>query len=348
MELARYLELDGVAVIAGQCRTVGVAGVGEDPGVQASPLAPFRPLLGDVVDVCLECGPAETERLLGTRGDLLTLVEPALASLPQRACAAADTNPGDALGPRLVEALVDTLAAFARGRRLVLILDDLQWADELTLSVLALVHSEARTLPGVAVVAAYRAEDEQVVMSGLRRSSASATVIDLGPIGEEGLVEIIGDMLGSHEVEPQLFRELVCLAQGNPFFAAEYLRAAMAEGLLRRSRHGRWELGEPGADASERTGMPLPGSLHELIARRLDALPRDARRLLDLAAVFGREVEGELLEAVGLLDEPQLMTSLEALLAGQLLEEPEAGQFIFLHDKLRESCLRPHPHRRTP
>ena len=84
MELARFLELNGVAVITGQCRTVGVAGVGEDPGVQASPLAPFRPLLSEVADVCLERGPAETERLLGTRTELLTSIEPALASLPHR------------------------------------------------------------------------------------------------------------------------------------------------------------------------------------------------------------------------------------------------------------------------
>ena len=172
-------------------------------------------------------------------------------------------------------------------------------------------------------------------MARLRRSCASAPVVDLGPIGDDGLVEIIGDMLGTREVDPGLSRELVRLAQGNPFFAAEYLRAAMAEGLLRRSRSGRWELGEPGADASERTGS-RSGSVHELIARRLDALPSDAARLLDIAAVFGREVDADLLEAVGLLDEPRLMTSLEALLSAQLLEEPEAGQFVFLHDKLRE------------
>ena len=306
------------------------------PGVQSSPLAPFRPLLSEVADACLERGPAETERLLGTRTELLTSIEPALASLPHRSRAAADPNPGDALGPRLVEALVETLAAFARGRRLVLVLDDLQWADELTLGVLAQVHSGARTPPGVAVVAAYRAEDEQGVMARLRRSCASATVVDLGPIVDDGLVEIIGDMLGTREVEPRSLPGARQPRAGKPLLRRGVPPSRDGRGSLAASRHGRWELGEAGADASERTGLPRPGSLHELIARRLDALPSDAARLLDLAAVFGREVEAELLEAVGLMDEPRLMTSLKILLAAQLLEEPEAGQFVFLHDKLRE------------
>ena len=96
MEIARKFEQAGLTVATGECLPIGVEGVEDGgPDVRATPLHPFRPLLQAVGDFCVEKGPAETARLLGTRARVLAECEPTLASLPGLAdgpCSPADSE----------------------------------------------------------------------------------------------------------------------------------------------------------------------------------------------------------------------------------------------------------------
>jgi serine/threonine protein kinase len=333
MELARRLKCRGRNVLAGECLPLG-AGVSHGPGLRSLPLHPFRGVLRAVADACLEGGAAETERLLGPRRLVLAACEPSLAELPHKPdTAAQDPEGSDIVRFRLMDALAETLAAFARRAPIVVLLDDLQWADELTLHFLNLFHLGTWKAFGIALVGTYRSEEDHSLASACRDLLADAPALDLGPLEEANLHDIIAEMLGAGEPPERFLHPLARRAQGNPFFVAELLRAAVAGGMLYRDEDGRWCVRLP-EGASEET-LPLPESLHELIVRRLDRLSASSRRCLELAAVLGREVEADLLEAAG-LSGAELTMALQELLAAQVLEKDRNGPFQFLHDKLRE------------
>ncbi len=247
------------------------------------------------------------------------------------------------LHSRLIEALGETLTEFGRTSPVVVFLDDLEWADALTLHFLALFHVGVWDSPNVAIVASYRSEGEEGAIRGYQPVFQDATFVDVGPLEPSSLREIVRDMLGSNEVDDRFVGHLARRSGGNPFFVAEYLRAAVAEGLLYRDEKGCWRPRrlQIGADQGLDTDLldaliPLPDSLHDLVVRRLSGLSNEARQILELAAIFGREVDADLLEAVDLLDEGTTMTAVEALLVAQVLEECRDGHFRFVHDILRE------------
>jgi predicted ATPase/serine/threonine protein kinase len=348
MELARQFEQGGLAVVTGECLPIGVDGLEDDGGleVRAKPLHPFRPFLQVVADCCLERGPQEVARLLGSRASVLAECEPSLANLPgsvDDVVVPTQPEPEGSLQSRLIEAMGETLHEFGRNTPVVLFLDDLQWADSLTLHFLALFHVGVWDCPNVAIVAAYRSEDEHDALTGYRPVFQDATFATIGPLEEDSLGEIIRDMLGSNEVEDRFVGHVARRSGGNPFFVAEYLRAAVAEGLLYRDDAGCWRprrfrSGDVQGFDTELLDVliPLPDSLHDLVVRRLAGLSDEARQLLELAAIFGREVDADLLDAVGLLDERRTMTAIEALIVAQVLEESRDSHFRFVHDLLRE------------
>lgn len=347
MELARQLEQGGLTVATGECVPILADPATDDgPTVRANPLHPFRPFLQMVVDCCLEKGCEEVARLLGPGGGVLATCEPSLSDLPGvldgRDVPAEEGGEGS-LQSRLIEALGTTLEEFGRTAPIVVFLDDLEWADALTLHFLALFHVGVWDAPNVAIVAAYRSEGEDSAIRDYRPVFRDATFVDIGPLEPASLREIVRDMLGSNEVDDRFVVHLARRSGGNPFFVAEFLRAAVAEGVLRRDETGCWRAGTStdGADLSldaetfDAT-IGMPDSLHGLVVRRLSGLSEDARRMLELAAVVGREVDADLLESIEPIGESRALTAVESLLVAQVLEEGRDGRFRFAHDKLRE------------
>jgi predicted ATPase len=357
MEVARQLDQSGLTVATGECVPILVdAGGGNGPSVRATLLHPFRPFLQMVADCCLERGCEEVARLLGPGGGVLATCEPSLADLPGMV-----ENPGDApldrdgdqdgegaLHTRLIEALGATLAEFGRTCPVVLFIDDLEWADALTLHFLALFHVGVWDAPNVAIVAAFRSGGDDEVIRNYLPVFRDATFVEIEPLEPASLREIVRDMLGSNDVDDRLVAHLARRSGGNPFFVAEFLRAAVADGLIRRDGSGRWRAGAGAADlaldaASLDEAIGLPNSLQGLVLRRLSALPDDARAFLEVAAVVGREIEVGLFEWIEPMDEARMMAALEALLVAQVLDEGRDGFFRFAHDKLREVAYRQIP-----
>jgi hypothetical protein len=128
MELAREAANRDVQVLIGEA----LAGTQQEREGRA--LGPLRAPLQAVADRCRHHGEAETRRVLGPHARLLGLYEPSLLELPglDELPEPAELTP-EAARLRLHEALHQTLLAFAGSEPLLLILDDLQWADELTL-----------------------------------------------------------------------------------------------------------------------------------------------------------------------------------------------------------------------
>jgi hypothetical protein len=270
------------------------------------------------------------ERLLGPRGRVLAAYEPTLLDLPGQD-AYPDLPPLAALAARdrLLAALQETIAALAADAPLLLVLDDLQWADELSLDVLERMPAELFGRLPIVLVGAFRSEEATPRLLRLARARG-VDGIALGRLDGAAVARMVESMLALDRLPAPLYDRLSATSSGNPFFVAEYLRAAVEQGWIVRDVGASWRLSGEG-------GLPaLPGSLQELCDLRLAALSGPARCLAETAAVFGREVEGDLLAAIAGLPETEGMDALEELSARSLFEELSEDRFRFLHDKLRE------------
>ena len=330
MEAARIAAQQGLSVIVGRCAALGDG----DRGIAAAPLHPLRPLLLAVADRCRALGAAEAERLLGSRGTVLSAYEPSLAELATGTA----TPPGspEAARAQVLDALAATLFAFAEARPLLLVLDDIQWADDLSLAFLRQLSTADFAGHRVILVGTYRMEERGDELAAIVRAP-TVIGLELSRLDARSVGAMVSGMLALREPPPILIDFLDRRSDGNPFFVAEYLRAAILDGMLTRSREGAWRLHERGhAEGSLDASLPLPGALSGLIERRLRDLGDRGHALVQWASVLGREVDGELLTRTAGLDDAAMMEAIELLRVRQILEEPAPGQLRFVHDKIRD------------
>jgi tetratricopeptide (TPR) repeat protein len=274
----------------------------------SAPLEAFRHTLQTVADRCRARGPAETARLLGFRAPLLARYEPSLAGLPGLDAWPEPADlPVDAARLRLFSWLGDVLEALSADSPTLLVLDDLHWADELSIGALEhLALSRRLEHRPLLVLGTYRSEEVSAPLGrvlelpGVRR-------VELSRLEETAIGAMAADMPAMPQVPQSFVRFLTRTSEGNPLFAAEYLHAAVAEGILYRDEGGRWSLlrsanSHAGTESYDR--LALPRSLRALIGRRLEGLSAGAQALLEAAAVLGRELDGPLLAEVAAASPP--------------------------------------------
>lgn len=315
--IAREAAMQNVDVITGECDPVGGA-----------PLHPLRALLREIADRCR--GRADvTERVLGARLPVLRGLDPSLAALD---------DSGETLAPELVNRrlfadLAETLAAFAREHSLLLILDDLQWADEVTLRFLATLGPDFFANIPLAILGTYRADEAGPELRALL-ANPHVIHVPLGRLDDDSISAVVKSMLATPDAPPSFLQFLAAQTEGNPFFIAEYLRSAVAEQLLYRE-NGRWHIALRRDQSYANLG--LPGTIRDLVVKRLERLSPLARRVAEAAAVLGREsAESEFIVVSG---EGEL-DALDAVaeLVEQQVFEPTAHGARFAHDKLREGA----------
>ncbi|HWN71567.1 MAG TPA: AAA family ATPase, partial [Haliangium sp.] len=337
LEISRRAIERGASVITGQCDALTASDAEGRAAVAGAPLHPLRPLLQTVADHCRKGGVSETERLLGPRLKVLQSYEPALADVPGYGDAPEpEPLPPEAARTRVIAALVTTMFLLADSRPVVLLLDDLQWADALTLSALhALAEGDIAT-HGLLVVGTQRAEEPRPELDALDRASG-VTVLTLDRLDADSVGAIVSGMLALRVPARSLVEALASHSEGNPFFVAEYLRAAIDEGMLTRDRAGTWQLVEQELSTAAMTSaLRVPGTLTELIERRLQDVGALGQELVAWGAVLGREFDSELFLTGSGAGDPTAMDTLQALRLRHIIEDTDGGRLRFAHDKLRE------------
>ncbi len=231
---------------------------------------------------------------------------------------------------RLFEAVVGLLDEMSARAPVLLVLDDLQWADRPTLLLLrhlARAPNPARLL----ILGAYRATEATVdgfadALAQLRRDRL-VTTFDIHGLAEHETAELVHVQTGTMPSR-SFSRALHAETEGNPFFVEEIVRH-LAEAGVRTDIAGAHELQQFG----------LPEGVKEVIARRLGRLDSQAMDWLRVAAVIGRDVDEDLLERVVSLDEDGFLNALdEALAAGLVVESPRRpGLYSFSHALIRET-----------
>ena len=330
-ELGMEASVQGFKVLTGGCS--------ED---SHQPLEALLRPLQTIADLCRDEGPERTARLLDGRGQILARYEASFRQLPgEEESPEPEVLPPKAARLRLFQTLSSTFERLAQRQPLLVILDDLQWIDELALEWLEeILRGGELTRKPLLIIGICRSEEAESVRRRLI-DQAGAQHLQLSRLGEPEVAAIIGDMLALPSPSHDLSRAVAHHAEGNPLFVAEYLRAAVAEFFLQRDGRGHWRT-TPEGPPNKNLGLEqllLPSSLRSLIGRRLDGLTLAQRRVLELAAVFGRQVERAFLDEATRVQEDQLYETIAELCQRQIVEETDEGQLYFVHDKIREVTL---------
>jgi tetratricopeptide (TPR) repeat protein len=229
---------------------------------------------------------------------------------------------------RLFDAYVSFLRAASEGSPLVVVLDDLHWADQPTLLLLQHLAREvqnarlllvgtyrdtelARTHPLSEAIVELNREGgfQRVVLRGLEESEVRSYLA--GTTGREP----------SRALATQIYEE----TEGNPFFLAEVVNLMTEEGSF---------------EADSVSDIALPDGVREALGRRLDRLSAEVNEQLTMASVVGREFEYETLQLLSEHDDEALLGLIEAGLDAQVIEELDRpGRYRFTHALMQETLL---------
>ncbi|MGA8031433.1 MAG: AAA family ATPase [Casimicrobiaceae bacterium] len=313
-EVARYTHAQDLTTLATNCYEIERA-------------MPYQPVI-DLVTRALDRVSDATLRALApvSLAELAALVPEVGERFPDLPRLSNDFP--EARQARLSRAVDQLIEAARGGRPAVLMVDDIQWADDASAQVLHFLARHAARRP-VMVIYAYRDEavdsDErfaQLVESFRRDSHARRMPLArLGFADTERLVATLADAnLDAPDLAERLHRE----TEGNPFFLMSILQS-----LIEGETHL-----EP--RVNEASGL-LPDALRAAVRVRLAHVPKTIRPILETAATLGRRFDFDTLLDVTREPETPLLDAVETLVKRRLLrEEPEGGVYDFCHDKLRE------------
>lgn len=331
-----FLELAGYAMNQGMTVLTG-----ESLEAHPEPLSLFQPLLQLLADRAQRQAPKEREVMLGPDAWALLPYNKEIPSIPgqQPDSSRLDLKPQQAHF-LVSRALRHSLRYLSAARALVVLLDDLQWADSFSLHVLQNLAKDPP--PHVLWVTSYRSEEETEALQALSCLD-QVTSMTLERLNHEAVGSMVRDMLALSEVPTGFSQFLATHSEGNPFFVAEYLRSAVNERMLWRNPQGVWQFGNQ-ATALEMSPydsqLPLPPSLQELLQRRLHDVSPQASEVLAAASILGREAPILLLQTLTRFPWEPLWSVLEELRRRELLEDSSPNTVRFVHDKLREEARR--------
>ncbi len=310
-ELVKQLEPDAT-VSWGRCNPDG--------------LGSYLPFVEIIRHISNQVATTDLEAALGGRGELTRLVPEVTTRVGS--LAAPTRAEADSEERMLFEAVSRFLAHWCP---MVLVIDDLHWADTASLSLLAYLVRDYQ-LAGLVTVVTARPTDlserASAVLADLAREVETDRIHVVGLPSAE-LEELVTDLVGSTPPSP-LIESVQSATDGNPFFAEELTVHLLdtefvldpVSGLMRGD--GRREAG-------------VPERIRDMVARRLSSLSTDGMELMSVGAVIGREfdlsVAGSALSISGL----SLVDAVDDVLLSGMIVETGPGRLAFSHAMLRDA-----------
>ncbi|HJQ02672.1 MAG TPA: AAA family ATPase [Jatrophihabitans sp.] len=303
-ELIDRAEQAGVCCLVGHCLDFGDANL---------PYLPFGEAFGRLAAV----EPDLVEQLRSRFGPIGRLL-PADAGDQPRPAADADEDAGRLDRAALYDAVLGALEAAAERRPVLLLIEDLHWADQASRDLLGFLLARVRS-PRLSLVLTYRSDDlhrrhplrralaEWTRLSGVRR-------VQLAPLTADEVRTLVAGLAPTELGEGELAR-IVERAAGNAFFAEELLSATQHAG----------------------SGDALPAELADLLLIRLDRLSDQARALVRLVAVAGGRLPHELLGEVSGWDPGKLEDTAREAVESHVLEAVGTAGYGFRHALLSEA-----------
>ena len=274
---------------------------------------PYLPFLEAVGNHLGEQDPAVVRTGLGPAAAELAQLFPQLAEGPP---AAPVGDPSQAK-LRLFESVVTVLELWASDRGLLLVLDDVHWADSSTRELMDYV---ARRLvkSRVMILATYRSDELERrhpltrAVQTWRRAGLAETVT-VSAMTQHDVAEMIAAILNADELNAELAALVDSRAEGNPFVLEEMLKEALDRGEISRA--------ETGSKRGSVNALRLPETVRDAVLLRVSRLDAEQIEVLRAAAVLGRSFGYGLLVEVAEADEKVVLAALESAVTQQLLEE---------------------------
>jgi DNA-binding CsgD family transcriptional regulator/tetratricopeptide (TPR) repeat protein len=299
-EVADHARTQGLRVLSGRCVQLGPEGL------------PFAPVAEALRELLRDTAGEELDEILGPARELVA-----------RLVSASGTPPGERSpleGSQLLELALGLVERLSADRPLLMVIEDLQWADRSTLQLAAFLAQNLRGVPA-AMVFTYRSDEVgrshplRTLLTGWERSRAVVR-LELPRFGKDEVRAQLAAILGA-EPDPGTVELVFRRSEGNAFLAEEMLSVV-------------------------RSGDPrrLPQSLREVLLARVDQLGVPALQLLRLAAVAGRSVPERLLVAVSGADadEEAVLAVVREAVDASLLVVDEAGYgYRFRHSLTRDA-----------
>ena len=319
-EVAIEAASKGWLVLSGRCADEGGA-----------PYAPFREILAAAVA-------GSTTRTLQEAGkDNGPMISHLVPSLRQkvRGMAAPGEIPADKVREQLFRSIFDFLSDVRGTKPLLIVLDDLQWADEATV---LLLRDLAERVGGSHIVVIGTYWDSELdsgrpfgtVLSRLLRRRR-AQRIAIGKLSEGSVAKLVAG-ISETPLSPLQLMGIQAATEGNPLFVEHSsLYMAESESMLGGSDRAQGSFSEE--------DLELAQSVRGLIGRRLERLSEPAQRMLVAAAIVGRDFDIALLEAFGELSGHELRDALEEATRGRFLTAAGPDKYRFAHDLVRQRVL---------
>jgi pilus assembly protein CpaF len=319
-EVAADAARKGWMVLSGRCS--------EQVG---APYAPFREVLSAAV---ASAGAKTLQDAVGTSGPLLANLVPALRQ-KVRGMAPPSELGADQLREQLFHSVFDFLVGCQGAKPLLILLDDLQWADEATV---LLLRDLAERLGGSRIVIAATYWESEldsgrpfttVVSRLLRRRRAQR--IGLSRLSDREVEKMVAVMAETPLTPVQLIG-IQAATEGNALFVEQsFLYMSASESMLGGNSRVQASFTEE--------DLELAQSVRGLIGRRLERLSEPAQRMLVAAAVVGRDFDIALLEAFGELSGHELREALDEATRARFLTAAGTDRYRFAHDLVRQRVL---------
>jgi class 3 adenylate cyclase len=323
-EVAARAERDGSYVLWGRC-------------FEGDWAPPYSPLAEAVAPHVAVASPEELRADLGagaaTLSQLVGKIRDVVPDLPEPA-----PVPPEEERFRLLDAMAQFLVARSRRAPVLLVLDDLHWADGSTVAMLRhLVRFASRER--ILLLGAYPDVDLDpdhplTDLLGVMAREAGYEHLTLRGLDPGEVTQLLA-ALGGHEVEEKVGAAWVRQTEGNPFFIRELLRHLSEEGALYQGPDGRWTTSKPLVE------LGVPQRVREVVARRLARLSKAANQLLQAAAAFDGPFRFEVVEAMAGLPETDALDALDEALAAHLIVPAGAAEtYVFVRTLIRQTVYR--------
>jgi DNA-binding SARP family transcriptional activator len=309
----------GAVVLAGRCVEGG----------WAPPFHPFAEAISGYGDVA---SPGQLQADLGLGGQALARIAPRLCELLPDLAAPPALQP-DEERFRLLDAAVQFLATVSARAAVLLVLDDLQWADAGTAMMMRHVARSCGQRP-VLLAGAYRTtelvmHDPLADVLGAMQTEAECTVIVLRALGAEAIGQLVTAEAGV-PVSPSLAAAIAAHTGGNPFFAKEMIRHLLEERALGQDGSGALDASHP--------LVAVPEGVRQVLARRCARLPARANRLAQAASGFAGPFLFPVAAAAAGLGDKAALAALDELLAAGLIRPGQASErYEFAHALARRA-----------
>ncbi len=243
-----------------------------------------------------------------------------------------DGHPADGADPqrrrrRLLNALIERLEALSRRGPVLMVFEDVHWADPTSVELLTLTIERLQTLP-VLLVITFR-QDYQPPWSG----QPHVTMLTLNRLSQRERATLVGHITGGKELPPGLLDQIVERTDGVPLFVEELTKALLESEQLHED-HDRYVLERPIQQ------LAIPTTLQASLMARVDRLG-SAREVLQIGAAIGREFSYEVLAAVAGLPDAVLQDALIRLTEAELLflrGTPPNAVYTFKHALVQDSA----------